>query len=270
MSVRDYYSENKVLMVSMGCSGVTNWIQPFQKYIFPIYPLYLDEAFALTRYFHEKMNLTKIAMFYQNDDYGKQGVEGVERYIKAKGLQLVATVSAEVTDRDLSSHALKLRDSGAQAVIMWAMPTHGALLLGECCENRVQTPMGDQQHALRRSGDDASLQRSLGRNDHSNFGELPDSNHPLMVKYRAWHQKYEPKERWSTFYTAGISFAEPFVEGLRRAGKNLNPETFVKAMETLKDWQGVGPPDHVHPNGSSGRQTCLLSVRFSRTGVSRG
>jgi len=63
MSVRDYYSKTRVLMVSMGCSGVTNWIKPLQKYIFPIYPLYVDEAFALTRYFHENMKLTKIAMF---------------------------------------------------------------------------------------------------------------------------------------------------------------------------------------------------------------
>jgi len=60
----------------MGCSGVTNWIKPVQKYIFPIYPLYIDEAFSLTRYFHENLKLTKIAMFYQNDDYGKQGLEG--------------------------------------------------------------------------------------------------------------------------------------------------------------------------------------------------
>jgi hypothetical protein len=36
MTVRDYYTENKVIMVSMGCSGVTNWIKPFNKYIFPI------------------------------------------------------------------------------------------------------------------------------------------------------------------------------------------------------------------------------------------
>ena len=54
MSVRDYYTENKVVMVSFGCSGVTNWIQPFNRYIFPIYPLYVDEAYALTRYFFEQ------------------------------------------------------------------------------------------------------------------------------------------------------------------------------------------------------------------------
>jgi branched-chain amino acid transport system substrate-binding protein len=278
MTVRDYYSENKVIMVSMGCSGVTNWIKPFQKYIFPIYPLYVDEAFALTRYFHEKMKLTKIAMFYQNDDYGKQGLEGVEHYVKAKGLQLVATLSAEVTDRDLSSHALKLKNSGAQAVIMWAMPTHGALLLGECAKLGYKPKWGTSSTL---SDGVAMIHISKGLwagMISSNFGELPDSNHPLMVKYRAWHKKYEPKERWSTFYIAGITFAEPFVEGLRRTGKNLTPDNFVKAMETMKDWQGIGPPitftskDHQGgkhiffqeclPDGSAKRLTDWMRITY--------
>jgi ABC-type branched-subunit amino acid transport system substrate-binding protein len=252
MSVRDFYAENKVVSVSLGCSGVTNWIKPFQKYVLPIYPLYVDEAFALTRYFHEKLNLTKIAMFYQNDDYGKEGMEGVERYVKAKGLQLVTTISAEVTDRDLSSHALKLKSSGAQAVIMWAMPTHGALLLGECAKLGYKPQWGTSSTL---SDGVAMMQISKGLWEgmiHSNFGETPDSNHPLMVKYRAWHQKYEPKERWSTFYTAGILFAEPFVEGLRRVGKNLTPDNLVKAMETMKDWRGIGCPITFTPTDHQG------------------
>jgi hypothetical protein len=74
------------------------------------------------------------------------------------------------------------------------------------------------------------------------FGELPDSNHPLMVKYREWHKKLESQERWGVFYYAGIIFAEPFVEGLRRAGRNLTTESWIKAEESLKNWQGIGPP----------------------------
>ena len=252
MSVRDYYTENKVLMVSFGCSGVTNWIQPFNKYIFPIFPLYVDDAYALTRYFFEQLKLTKVAVFYQNDDYGKQGLEGVERYEKEKGLKLVTSVSAEVTDRDLSSHALKLKNSGAEAVIVWAMPTHGALLLGECAKIGYKPQWGTGATLS-----DATLMMQITKGlwagmIHSNFAELPDSNHPLMVKYRAWHQKYEPDERWGTFYYAGILFAEPLVEGLRRAGRNLTPETFIKAMETLRDWQGIGGPITFTPTDHQG------------------
>jgi ABC-type branched-subunit amino acid transport system substrate-binding protein len=242
MSVRDYYTENKVLMVSFGISGVTNWIQPFNKYIFPMYPLYIDEAYALTRYFFEQLKIAKVAVFYQNDDYGKQGLEGVERYEKEKGLKLAASVSAEVTDRDLSSHALKLKNSGAEAVIMWAMPTHGALLLTECAKIGFKPQWGTSSTLS-----DGTLMLQITKGlwagmIHSFIGEVPESDHPLMVKYRAWHKKYEPEERWGVFYWAGMAMAEPLAEGLKRAGKNVTPETFIKAMETLRDWRGTGSP----------------------------
>ena len=46
-----------------------------------------------------------------------------------------------------------------------------------------------------------------------------------MVKYREWHKKLAPQERWGVFYYAGIAFAEPFIEGVRRAGRNLTTES---------------------------------------------
>jgi branched-chain amino acid transport system substrate-binding protein len=263
MAVRDYYTENKVVMVSFGVSGVTNWIQPFNKYIFPIFPLYVDEAYALTRYFYEQMKLTKVAVFYQNDDYGKQGLEGVERYEKEKNLKVAVSVSAEVTDRDLSSHALKLKNSGAEAVIMWAMPTHGALLLAECAKIGFKPQWGTSTTLS-----DAPVFMQITKGlwagmIHSSGIEAPDSNHPLMVKYRAWHQKYEPNERWGTFYYSGCLYAEPLAEGLRRAGRNLTPETFIKAMETLNDWrENIGGPITFTPKDHQGtKYTFFVQVQ---------
>jgi branched-chain amino acid transport system substrate-binding protein len=252
MAVRDYYTENKVVMVSFGVSGVTNWIQPFNKYIFPIYPLYVDEARALTEYFYEKMKLAKVAVFYQNDDYGKQGLEGVERYEKEKNLKVVASVSAEVTDRDLSSHALKLKNSGAEAVVMWTMPTHGALLLAECAKIGYKPQWGTSS-TLSDSPVMMQITKGLWAGMINSYPiEFPNSNHPLMQKYRAWHQKYEPNERWGTFYYSGCLYAEPLVEGLKRAGRNLTPETLIKALETLKDWQGIGGPITFTPSDHQG------------------
>jgi len=241
MTARDYLMENKVPWFSP-VTGVYEWISPIQKYLFAMYPLYDDEAFNLTGYLYEKLGYKKIAMFYQNDDYGKQGVQGVERYLLRKKISLVEKVSAEMTDRDLSTHALKLKNSGAEAVIMWTMPTHGVLLLNETAKIGFKP-----QWATSNTLSDSALMMQITKGlwagmINSNFAELPDSNHPLMVKYREWHKKLAPQERWGVFYYAGIAFAEPFIEGVRRAGRNLTPDTWVKAMETLKDFQGLGPP----------------------------
>jgi ABC-type branched-subunit amino acid transport system substrate-binding protein len=241
MAVRDDLMESKIIWVGPA-TGVYNWIQPLQKYLFAMYPLYDDEAYNLTGYLYEKLGLKKIGVFYQNDDYGKQGVMGVERYLKERNVELIAKVSAEVTDRDLSTHALKLKDSGAQAVVMWCMPTHAALILGETAKIGFK-PQWATSNTLSDSPMMLQITKGLWAGMiNSNFAELPDSNLPLMVKYREWHKKLEPQERWGVFYYAGIMFAEPFVEGVRRAGKNLTTENLVKAMETLKDWKGIGGP----------------------------
>jgi ABC-type branched-subunit amino acid transport system substrate-binding protein len=241
MTARDYLMENQVIWVGPA-TGVYEWIHPIQKYLFAVYPLYDDESFNLTGYLHEKLNLKKIAMFYQNDDYGKQGMMGVERYLLKKKIKLVEKVTAEVTDRDLSTHALKLKNSGAEAVIMWTNPTGAALILAETAKIGFKP-----QWATSNTLSDAALMMQItkglwGGMIHSNFGELPDSKHPLMVKYREGHKKFAPQERWGVFYYAGILFAEPLIEGLKRSGRNLTPDTFVKAMETIKDFQGIGPP----------------------------
>ncbi|OGP73078.1 MAG: ABC transporter substrate-binding protein [Deltaproteobacteria bacterium RBG_16_50_11] len=241
MTARDYLMENKVPWAGP-VTGVYEWIHPIQKYLFAVYPLYDDEAFNLTQYLYEKLGYKKIAMFYQNDDYGKQGVMGVERYLLRKKIKLVEKVSAEVTDRDLSTHALKLKNSGAEAIIMWTMPTHGALILAETAKIGFKP-----QWATSNTLSDAALMMQITKGlwagmINSFFGELPDSNHPLMVKYREGHKKFAPQERWGVFYYAGIIFAEPFVEGLRRAGRNLTTESWIKAEESLKNFQGIGPP----------------------------
>ena len=241
MTARDYLMENKVPWYGPVTGGY-EWIHPIQKYLFALYPLYDDEGYNLMGYLYEKLGYKKIAMFYQNDDYGKQGVQGVERYLLRHKLKLIEKVSAEVTDRDLSTHALKLKNSGAEAVIMWTMPLHGALILAETAKIGFKP-----QWATSNTLSDSALMMQITKGlwvgmINSFFGELPDSNHPLMVRYRDWHKKLTPQERWGVFYYAGIIFAEPFVEGLRRAGRNLTPETWVKAMETLKDFQGIGPP----------------------------
>jgi branched-chain amino acid transport system substrate-binding protein len=252
MTARDYLMENKVIW-SGPVTGVYEWIHPIQKYLFAIYPLYDDEAFNLTEYLHEKLGFKKIAMFYQNDDYGKQGVQGVERYLMRKKLSPVAKISAEVTDRDLSTHALKLKNSGAEAVVMWAMPTHAALILAETAKICFKP-----QWATSSTLSDAALMMQVTKGlwagmINSFFGELPDSNLPLMVKYREWHKKLAPQERWGIFYYAGIIFAEPFFEGLRRAGRNLTTESWIKAEESLKDWKGIGPPiTYTNPNDRQG------------------
>jgi branched-chain amino acid transport system substrate-binding protein len=72
------------------------------------------------------------------------------------------------------------------------------------------------------------------------FADLPDSRNPLMVKYRDAAKRLSPQERWGTFYFAGILFADPIVEALKRVGRNLSTEAVMKALNSFKDYQTIG------------------------------
>jgi len=271
MAVKDDIMDNEIPWVGMA-TGSTHWAYPPKKYIFATYPNYIDEAYILTRYAVETLGKKKIACFYQNDDYGKEGLQGAEKYLKERGMALAVSVSAEVMDTDLSSHCMKLKQSGADAVIFWVMPKHAAIMLGTAAK------LGFQPQWLTSSTlSDFQLMWGITKGLWNgmlfgNFGLLPDSDHPLMVKYRQAYEKHRlsEKERWGVFFYGGFLFAEPLVEGLKRAGKELTREKFIKAMETLSDFQGISGPITFTKNQRQGLRSVFISKCVGKKMVIEG
>ena len=108
--------------------------QPKEKVrtVFQVYPDYADEAEFLVGQAVKLEGVKKLGFFGQNDDYGKQGLEGAKRGLaKNPGVSLVAEVFYEVTDRELGTQALKMKESGAEAVLLYATPTHAAGIVKE-------------------------------------------------------------------------------------------------------------------------------------------
>lgn len=242
-------------------TGSPHWTQPPKKNVFGVYPLYPDEAAILTNYTLFTLKKPKIAFVYQNDDYGKAGLEGAQNEMKAHGQKLIAEVPVEVTDTDLASHVLKLKEAGADAVIMWVLPKHAAILLGSSAKLGYKP-----QWVACSTLSDAPLMYNITKGlwngvIFGNFAELPDSQSPLMVKYRAAFDKFADKktDHWGVFFYAGFGFAEPMVEGLKRAGKDLTPDSFVKAMETLKDFQGIMGKVTFAPNQRQGMHEVFIA-----------
>ena len=73
------------------------------------------------------------------------------------------------------------------------------------------------------------------------LAETPDSKSPLMVKYREAAKRLAPEERWGVFYYAGIIFADPIVEAMKRVGRNLSTDALLKTLNSIKDYQTMGP-----------------------------
>ena len=65
----------------------------------------------------------------------------------------------------------------------------------------------------------------------------------MLKKYKekAYGQYAAKDERWGLFYYAGILFAEPLVEAIRRAGPELTREKLVASLEQMQNFRGIGP-----------------------------
>ncbi|OPY82064.1 MAG: hypothetical protein A4E71_03294 [Smithella sp. PtaU1.Bin162] len=240
MAVKDYLAQNKVLWVGPS-TAVIEYVFPLNPYLFAVYPLYEDEASILTKYAVQKMGIKKIAFFYQNDAYGKSGLKGCKSRMDAFNMKLVEEISVEPGEKDLSSQMMRLKSSEAEAVIMWVNPTSAAIALKTCATIGFK-PQWISSNTL---SDYALMNKITGGLWEGvitgAFALPPTSGDPLMTKYREAAKKYAPEERWGTFYLAGILFAEPLIEALKKVGPKLSTEACLQKLNSLKNFQGVGP-----------------------------
>jgi ABC-type branched-subunit amino acid transport system substrate-binding protein len=245
MSVMGYLEENNVPWISP-ITGATHWTFPTRKNIFTSFPLYFDEGEIMASYAIEKLNSKKVGIIYQNDDFGKSGLVGAKNYLMGKDMDFVAALPVEITDTDLSSHIAKLKDSGAESVFLWVLPRQAAIILGSSAVIDFK-PNWMASIVL----SDMSLMHNITKGawegvyfNYPGNVLLDDPNaSPLIIKYKEAYAKYYPEERWGTFPGAGFTWIEPFVEGLRKAGKDLTRESFLEAMATIKDFDtSIGIP----------------------------
>ncbi|UCF92589.1 MAG: ABC transporter substrate-binding protein [Desulfobacterales bacterium] len=241
LAVRDYLMERQIPWIGPS-SGSLHWIDPASKYLFPIYPLYYIEAKALVRHAVKDLGLKQVAIAYQNDDYGKNGVQGAKAELAQHGLQVVAEVPVEVKDTDMKPHVMQLRKSDADTVLLWVSPVHAVKIVGTSKAMNF-TP----QWMSTSTCSDFPLMMHISKGlwegvIAATFAELPDADHPLLQKYQkdAYGKFAAKDERWGLFYYAGILFAEPLVEAIRRCGQDLTRERVVSELEGLKNFRGIG------------------------------
>jgi len=239
LAVKDYLMEKQIPWVGPA-AGSLNWITPPQKHLFAVYPLYYTEAQVLVRYAVKTMGKKKVAIAYQNDDYGKNGVQGAEKELAKHGLKLVAQVPVEYADTDMKPLVMEFKKVDADLVLLWVTPTHAVRIVGT-----AQAMQFKPQWMSTSTCSDFPLMQNISKGLWTDvvvafFGDVPESTAPLMLKYKKAFDKFAAKdERWGVFFYAGIGFVEPMVEGLKRCGKDLTRERFVKEMEGIRNFKGI-------------------------------
>ncbi|MCS7234662.1 MAG: ABC transporter substrate-binding protein [Armatimonadota bacterium] len=237
-AVRDYIVRNEVVWISPTADATMWYGFRDKKYLFVTYPSYVEEAKILVDYAAKQLGVKTVAVFYQNDLYGQKGLLGAKQGAVRARVRIAAQVPYEVTQTDVSSEAVKLRESRADAVLLYATPRHGALIVREMAKIGYSPKLlasftlGDPiMFAL--AGEAWNGVISTG------FFPLPGTGDSRVDEALAILTRVDPALRTNPFNAlAGWAFLEPFVEGLRRAGRDLTKERFVSAMESIRNWDG--------------------------------
>src|SRR4030042_841234 len=240
MAVRDYLAANKIPWIGPAAAD-KDFAFPLNPYLFASYPLYQDEGSILTKYIVDKLKMNKIGILYQNDAYGKDGLEGVKERLATYKMGLVAEIPVEPTEKDMASQILRLKNSGAETVILYVMPTAAVITM----KTAATVGFKPQWVASNTLSDYPLMFKITGGLWEGvitgALAETPDSKSPLMVKYREAAKRLAPEERWGVFYYAGIVFADPIILALKKVGRNLSTEALLKALNSTKDHQTIGP-----------------------------
>jgi ABC-type branched-subunit amino acid transport system substrate-binding protein len=230
--------------------------------VFVINTDYPPEGEFLATHAVRALGARKLAVFYQNDEYGKGGLDGVRKAAAATGAQVAGEVSYELSDRALGTHALKLKESGADAVILYPTTTHGALILKEMAAQGYRpTVLASFTLAdplmFTLAGD---LWEGVYVNVAGQVGPLtaPEAARAIDVIVRN-DSRLKGKEYAGLYGAVSMMLT---VEGLKRAGRDLTREKFIEALESIREWraEGIGAPITFGP----GRRHGLNAVQLMR------
>ncbi|MFZ5818092.1 MAG: ABC transporter substrate-binding protein [Bacillota bacterium] len=239
-AVMQYIIDNKVPHLAPS-TGSGKWSTPPSPGYYAWQINYGTEARILVKYAMESLGKKKLAIFYQNDDYGKEGLTVAKESIAKRGGQVVAEVPYNVTDTDYSGYALKLKQSGAEAVLSWPSVKQYASLLKEA-EKIGFKPLW----LASATGNDQSLTQLAGSAAEGIYfvSYLPDPNDPANANVPAIKEWRENLQKYSdlphtNFTLYGWGQSRLMHEILKRAGRDLTRESFEKAAQSLNNWQDL-------------------------------
>jgi ABC-type branched-subunit amino acid transport system substrate-binding protein len=207
--------------------------QPFSKFAFHLRASYNDETALIVKQL-TTLGLKKIAVFYQNDAYGKAGLDGVLLALKALDLKPVAQATVERNSVDVATALRTLTAAAPDAIVQISAYKSCAAFIRAA----RRAGYGGTFYNVSFVGTQA-LSDELGREGAGVVVSqvMPSPYNPARAITREFVEavKGAGKDAQANFSSMeGYLAAKVFVEGLRRGGtKNLSRDNLITGLETL-------------------------------------
>ena len=151
-AIQKYMNAKKVPQLFVA-TGATKWNDPKDfPWTMGWQPNYQSEIQIYAKYILKNKPNAKIAVLYQNDDYGKDYLKGFKDGLGAKAASMiVAEESYETTEPTIDSHIVKLKSTGADVFFNITTPKFAAQAIKKNCRDRLEAAALPQQRLAPRS-----------------------------------------------------------------------------------------------------------------------
>ena len=241
-AIHKYVNSKKIPHIFLA-TGATKWGDPKNfPWTMGGQPAYQTEAHIYARYLLKTKPDAKIAVLYQNDDYGKDLVKGLKDGLGDKAAKMiVGEVSYEVTDPTVDSQVVTLKGTGADTLFHFATPKFAAQSIRKVYDigwrplQFVNNVSAQVQSVLIPAG----LEKSTGLITASYIKDVNDpqwADAKDVKDYFAFMKKYfpegDPKEYNSAY---GYMQASMLMQVLKQAGNDLTRENIMRQAANLKN-----------------------------------
>jgi ABC-type branched-subunit amino acid transport system substrate-binding protein len=241
-AIQKYMNSKKVPQLFVA-TGATKWNDPRDfPWTMGWQPSYQSEAHIYGKYILKERPNARIAVLYQNDDYGKDYLKGLKDGLGAKAAaMIIAEESFETAEPTVDNHIVKLKSTGADVFIDIATPKFAAQAIKKVAEiewkalhilNNVSASVGS---VIKPAG----FENAQGIISAAYLKDASDpqwDNDPGMKQFYDFLARDFPEgNKLDASVVVGYSVSQTLVEVLKMCGDNLTRENIMKQAANLKN-----------------------------------
>jgi branched-chain amino acid transport system substrate-binding protein len=244
-------------------SAARSMYEPFHKLKFYGAASYVDQIRAGINYFVTTKGKKALCAMYQDTDFGKEVLDGVQAQADRMNLKIVETAAHKPTDQDFTAPITRLKAAGCDLVVLGTIvrdsivPYATARKIGWNDVDFLGSAATYDLFVAAAQGGVTEGLYAMGLTD------MPYRD-TLSAAAQAWFDRY--KERFKADPNIGAVYghvaADLTAAALERAGADLTLESFVKALESIKGYRDIfnGPQVSFGPDKRQGANSSFLAV----------
>ena len=243
LAIREYLNAVRVPHI-FAATGARTFGADYRRYPWTIgyQPSYFGEAMIYGKWIAKNRPRARIAILFQNDDYGKELVSGLRRGLGRRASRIVATQGYEVTATDVQSQIARLKASRANTFMIFGTPRYA--IQGFLYANRLGwkplifvNSVSSASNIIEIASDAGNNRRVQGAISIQFLKDPTDpkwARDPGMRLYRQIMRRYNRRGNVKDVYHVyAMAAAHSFVEALRKAGRNPTRSSVMAALARL-------------------------------------